>query len=217
MRNLLLPILITTFILQSCGGGSEGVLVVNNDPFNLRPTVEGNLIYKGELYSGKIIKYYDDGTFSKVEFEGSYLNGKRNGVWEWNHENGQLSKKGSYLNGEKSGVWEEHHENGQLSSKGSYLNGEKNGVWEVYYVNGQLFSKGSYLNGEEDGVWEVYHNNGQLSSKGSYLNGKKNGNWKYYNENGSLERTPLLLPDSLIEQFLNNYNQINKFKGEEGD
>jgi len=208
MKNLLLLTLFITFILQGCGGE----LVYNKEYLNIIQS-EGILIYKGEFYSGKFIKYYDDGTLSKVEEKGSYLNGKQNGVWEAYFDNGQLMLKSSYLNGEKNGFFEIYNENGQLLSKGSYLNGKEtdvwelyydngqlkmkgsyinrkmDGVWELYYENGELRSKGSYLNGEPHGVFEFYHENGQLWMKGSYINGKEDGVWKYYNEDGSLKST----------------------------
>ena len=156
MKNLLLLTLFITFILQSCGGGSEGELVVNKDPFNLRPTVEGKLTYKGEFYSGKIIKYYDDGTLSKVEFKGSYLNGEKDGVWEEYYDNGQTKSKYSYINGKPvDGIYSDYHKNGQLKSKGSYLNGEKNGVWEEYYKDGNLEYTYTFKDGKIEN-WEIH-------------------------------------------------------------
>ena len=188
MKNLLLVTLFITFILQGC----EDELVYNKEKPFIEVSRKYGLMYKGELYSGKFIKYYHDGTLSKVEEKGSYVNGKMYGVWEYYHQDGQLSEKGSRLNGELNGVWERYRENGQLWYKVSYLNGKKNGVFEEYWNNQKLYYKGSYLNGKEEGVWEVYYENGQLWAKGSYINGKKNGFWEYYNEDGSLKSTETL-------------------------
>jgi len=161
MKNLLLLTLFITFILQGC----ESELVHNKEEPFIKNSGENEMTYKGELYSGKYIRYHDDGTLSKV------------------------TQKGSYKNGQKDGVWESYHNNGQLSSKVSYLNGNLNGVWEKYRENGQLDFKCSYLNGKLNGVCEKYRENGELFFKGSYLNGYLNGVWEYYNEDGSLERT----------------------------
>ena len=187
MKNLLLLILFIAFILQGC----EGELVYNKENLYIKNGGENGMTYKGELYSGKYIRYWEtsDGTLSKVEEKGSYKNGQKVGVWLEYNEMSNLFYKGSYLNGKKKGVWEAYYENGQLYSRGSYLNGKEEGVWEGYHDNGKLFSIGSYINGEKNGVWDYYHINGQTISKYSYLNGEKNGFWGNYSENVSVAGT----------------------------
>ena len=46
----------------------------------------------------KVKEYYDNG---KLDFEGEYLNGKRNGKGKEYYYNGQLEFEGEYLNGKK--------------------------------------------------------------------------------------------------------------------
>jgi antitoxin component YwqK of YwqJK toxin-antitoxin module len=110
MKNLLLLTLFITFILQGCGGE----LVYNKEEHSIKNGGENGMTYRGEFYSGKYIRYHDDGTLSKVYEKGSYLNGNKNGVWEEYYDNGQLLSKCSYLNGEMDGVWEYYNEDGSL-------------------------------------------------------------------------------------------------------
>ena len=84
-------------------------------------------------------------------------------------------RNGLMKNGKEDGEWVINHENGKLSDKGNYKNGKREGSWVWYYDNGQLFSKGNYKNGEYEGEWVWYHKNGQLSSKGNYKNDKQEG------------------------------------------
>jgi len=58
----------------------------------------GNIIYELINGNGKVKEYHYNG---KLEFEGEYLNGKRNGKGKEYDEDGQLEFEGNYLNGEK--------------------------------------------------------------------------------------------------------------------
>ena len=89
MKNLLLFTLFITFILQGC----EGELVYNKEKSFIKNGGLNGMTYKGELYSGKYISYHDDGTLSKLKIKGSYLKGKKDGVWERYYENGLLDSK----------------------------------------------------------------------------------------------------------------------------
>jgi len=76
-------------------------------------------------------------------------------------------------NGKREGLWETYHKNGQLLFKGTYKNGKKDGVFEKYWDNGQLDRKEiTWKNGRRDGVWEFYDKkNGQLKKRQTWMNG----------------------------------------------
>ena len=84
----------------------------------------GNIIYEIIYSNDGIAKEYDfDG---KLEFEGEYLNGLRNGKGKSYEDNGRLEFEGEYLNGKKwNGKEKEYDYNGKLVFDGEYLNGEK--------------------------------------------------------------------------------------------
>jgi len=53
-------------------------------------------------------------------------NGKKNGKWkEYNY--GKLEYEGEYLNEKKNGKVKIYYNNGNIKYEGEYLNGEKNG------------------------------------------------------------------------------------------
>ena len=66
-------------------------------------------------------------------FKGNFKNGKSEGIFEYYHDNGQLSAKGNLKNGERDGVWEIYHKNGQLSARVDYKNGKKIGRGRVTF------------------------------------------------------------------------------------
>ena len=81
----------------------------------------GNIIY--ELINGKgKVKEYDDN--GKLEFEGEYLNGKRNGRGK-EYEYGELIFEGEYLNGKRWNGKSKEYEYDELIFEGEYLNGKR--------------------------------------------------------------------------------------------
>ena len=62
----------------------------------------------------------------KLEFEGEYLNGKRNGKRKEYDEEGKLIFEGEYSNGERGkGEGKEYWLNQKLKFEGKYLNDKK--------------------------------------------------------------------------------------------
>ena len=48
--------------------------------------------------------------FGKLEFEGEYLNGKRNGKIKEDYDTGELSFEGEYLDGKRNGKVKEFYD-----------------------------------------------------------------------------------------------------------
>lgn len=66
---------------------------------------EGKIIamYAGTDHNNfDFVKYFDSG---KKMTEGSYLDGKKHGVWKTWNEEGKLTAKARYKHGEKTGKW----------------------------------------------------------------------------------------------------------------
>ena len=82
-----------------------------------------------------------------LEFEGEYLNGKRNGNGK-EYDCGILIFEGDYLNGKRNGKGKEY-DYGELIFEGEYLNDKKNGIGKEYDYAGKLVYKGEYKKGEK--------------------------------------------------------------------
>ena len=107
--------------------------------------------------------------------QGAFRNGKREGLWVYYYDNGQLSYKGTFKVGKKDGTWVYYHSNGQLSYKVTYKDNKKDGPYVNYYDNGQLGSKGTYKNGKREGPWVGYNYDGTVDKEwtGTFKDGKK--------------------------------------------
>ena len=113
----------------------------------------GNIIYELKNGTGKV-KEYD---YGRLEFEGEYLNGKRNGKGKEYDNYSKLKFEGEYLNGKRNGKGKEYDYNGKLVFEGEYLDGKK---W-----NGKLFDEKSNI------ICELINGNGKMNE---------------YNDNGTL-------------------------------
>ncbi|MBL7952705.1 MAG: hypothetical protein JNM62_13420 [Flavobacteriales bacterium] len=46
------------------------------------------------------------------------------------HENGRVKELGSFLHGRRDGVWKQYNDTGVLLARAGFRNGERQGVWE---------------------------------------------------------------------------------------
>ena len=81
----------------------------------------GNIIYELKNGTGKVKEYYPE---VALEFEGEYLNGKRNGKGKEYYKD-KLRFEGKYLNDQRNGKGKEYDSNGKIKFEGEYLNGIK--------------------------------------------------------------------------------------------
>ena len=80
-------------------------------------------------------------------------------------------KPNQTINGKKDGVWKYWHENGQLGYEVFYKDGKKDGVQKAWHDNGQLEYEYCYKDGKRDGVGKWLDENGQLGYEDCYKDG----------------------------------------------
>ena len=108
---------------------------------------------------------------------GTYVNGKRDGVWEFyrpkvfydnTSSNTYLSSKGSYSQGKKIGKWEMFNKNGDLVGGGDHdENGNPTGKWVIFTYYGYT-EEGKFINGKQNGVWILRYPDGKLCTRKYY-------------------------------------------------
>ena len=140
-----------------------------------KPLDEESLIERGGVkyqqdsqkpYSGKVVRLYEHG---EKKLEGSYKDGKEDGVWTSWYENGQKSSEGNYKDGEYDGLHNTWYENGQKSFEGNYEDGVYDGLHTVWYEDGQKKWELTYDNGKEDGLVTFWGKNDEKEYKGKYF------------------------------------------------
>ena len=202
MRYIFVPAFASFFLFSSVAPGET----ITNESVIER---DGLYYKKGatEPFTGKIA---NDLNHDKIL--GKFKHGKRDGLWEFYHPNGQLRAKGKYKDGKYHGYWEWYFSDGRLESKGPFKDGKYEGYWVNHYNNNQLRWEGVYSKGKRVGPWVwfysnggiveksnymyeqpgvrigqrvKYHQNGQLMEIGYYRHGRREGSWVFYEENGA--------------------------------
>ena len=125
---------------------------------------------------GLIKEYYGD---DDLKFEGSLLNGERNGKGKEYNYNGKLIYEGEYLNGKRNGKGKEYDYNGNLIYEGEFLNGEKLEIRKDNILNNHKKEFEYDINGNI--IEKEYDDYGSLVFEGTFLDGEIwNGIGKQY-------------------------------------
>ena len=150
------------------------------------------------MRNGKGKEYDKSG---KLEYEGEYLNDKRNGKGKEIKDtyNSHSEFEGEFINGKRwNGIGKKHKfdhicinfmeyelKNGKLWNLKEYDKNNNiinelidgNGFIKKFNRFGKIKYEGEYLNGIKNGKWKEY-DCGKLEYEGEYLNGEKNGKGK---------------------------------------
>jgi len=97
------------------------------------------LYYKGDVQT--VIQYY---ATMELRCRGELKDGKREGLWQYWYENGNLQAEATYVGGREDGDYRVWREDGTPYYLGRYSNGARTGVWEVYDKDGNLVERREY-------------------------------------------------------------------------
>lgn len=163
--------------------------------------LEGKIFKKVTYENGELNGSAEDYDSSgNLMYKGSYINGKKEGIWEGENYHAEykddklngyyeaFGEKGNYLEDKKEGLWEKRNYKNQIILRETYKEGILNGLYEKYTNdNGILLEKGETINGRREGIWYFYDKNGKLEVEAEFENGRIAGFWKEYYENGNLK------------------------------
>lgn len=137
-------------------------------------------------------------------------NGSGNTTTEY-FSNGEKDKEYVIKDGKKNGLYQSWHENGELAVIGNYKNDKAEGEFKKYYESGELYSKSNYKNGEAEGEFRWYYEDGSLKQKSKYLNDKEHGKTLLYDRNGVLRKIFEYDNGDLIEEtcFDSDGNEVS--------
>src|SRR6478609_7001167 len=137
-----------------------------------------------ETPDGKYKRYYPSG---KLEIEGEYHDGKRNGIFTMYHENGQLARKVNYVDGQRQGIIEAYDEDSKPVQKEANQNNVK--PIKTYYDPLRKQIQEDYFvvasdNETIEGKYKRFYPNGKVEMEGDYHDGNRSGTFLEYHENG---------------------------------
>ncbi|MEO7045430.1 MAG: hypothetical protein ABI091_09020 [Ferruginibacter sp.] len=140
---------------------------------------------KDPLYIGKWDFFFDNGI---TQATGSFNDaGKKNGLWTYYYDNGQVKEKTNAINGLANGLAEGWFDNGNKRYNEKYIDGKVNGIQTIYYYNGKVKSIINYKDDLKNGIQKYFDYKGQLSSTQTTVDDKLEGNYKSYYPNGAVK------------------------------
>src|SRR6056297_1695208 len=167
----------------------------------------GQIQYKGQFKHGKPVdtfkRYYPNGKIKAImiykdqgkvyaqlydkkeikKAEGYFINRKKDSVWNYYNEYGNLVSKDRYENGQKHGKSVKFYRSGDTSQVSHWKKGTKDGLFKQYFTNGKLKLLSNYKNGKINGYVTVFFPDGSKKIEGKYVNNLKEGKWVYFEDN----------------------------------
>ena len=131
--------------------------------------------------SGQFYYFYPN---KNVQRTGSYVSGKKEGVWLEFYFNGLLSDSGSFQKNKPVGLKIGWYSNGYISDSAVY-EPDGSAIEMGWFDNGRPSYSGRLVaDYKRQGKWQFFHKSGAVSAIESYDNGKLIGK-KYFDEKGT--------------------------------
>jgi hypothetical protein len=139
MKTVNLLIFSLLSLVTSCK--KEAAVVQSNYPDGSPQRVT---VYKGTGASREPIKETTYYTGNRMQMQGTFRKGKREGKWVSWYENGKIWSEGYFSNGKGNGKRITYFENGRIRYVGEYKDDERTGEWRYYDENGKLLREIDY-------------------------------------------------------------------------
>ena len=114
-----------------------------------------NLVERG----GKLFKINDDIPYSGLAFS--------------LYDGGEKHIEGTYKDGKQDGLWTYWYDSGQKKGEENYKDGKRDGLWISWYSNGQKKFEDNYKDGRVEGKWIWWDENGEKREEITYKNGNR--------------------------------------------
>lgn len=125
-----------------------------------------------------------------IQFLGSYKDSLckiDHGLFTTFYLNRKIQSQGFYKNGKKEGAWVSFHENGIIKDSTVYEKGMETGVQLTFHPNGYIADSATY-NSNGSGVLVSWYDDGNPSNAGLFVAGRKrHGKWQYFYNNGKVK------------------------------
>lgn len=110
MKKLLFSLPVFVLILFSCGGSSVDMANVDR--------VDGKILKNGEdPYTGQVEMYYENGV---PQVQETMKNGTKHGKYLSYYKTGLKKTEGKYVEGKRDGIWKWWNEKGEVSYQLDY-------------------------------------------------------------------------------------------------
>ncbi len=169
MRKILIFMAVAVFVATACQGKKEQYAAADGSVQAVKQgekwTITGRdgrevveaydsmcVAEVGEDGHPTTVYYYKDGRQSVLQYytgmilrcRGDIVNGRRDGLWQYFYENGNLQTEATFVDGREDGDYRVYRENGLPYYIGRYSHGTRVGTWEVYDLEGNLVDTKEY-------------------------------------------------------------------------
>lgn len=155
---------------------------------------------------GPYFKFHSNG---QKAVQGTFVNGKANGLFVFWLPDGSKAEEKGYQNGQLSGVYVKYGKENQKVIEGRYFNGKKNGKFSYWGKAGRLKQEASFRENIKDGVWTTFNKDGQPRSRFTYKAGKKEGKAELFYSNGSVRSQGTFVDNEQHGQWTNYFAEGN--------
>jgi len=131
---------------------------------------------------GVIKRYYANNNTHKLS---NLKGGRRHGIQEEWHENGQKKAEGHWKDGKAEGLATVWYDNGQKKAEGNYKDGKQDGLGTWWDENGKKKAEVNYKDGKKEGLTTHWYDNGQKREESNWKDGKEDGLTLIYDKNGN--------------------------------
>lgn len=88
------------------------------------------------------------------------------------HENGNKEYEGEFVDGKKNGRHVRYHMNGRMWNESFYVDGKRQGFSRQWDEKGSLMKEESYDQGLPHGTWTTWNSKGKIKWQGRFDHGK---------------------------------------------
>ena len=148
--------------------------------YSLSPEVHVQLF--GNISQGTVTRWHGNGQIYSI---GNFLNGEKNGLFQWWYNDGAKKEESTFVNGERVDVVTQWYQNGKKFAEANYKKGQLNGNLTWWYETGQKKEQTSFVNGERDGFAYWWYSDGAKKGVGDVSKGM--GLVTLFSPNGSVE------------------------------
>lgn len=147
--------------------------------------------------------FYDE--VGNVKSKENYADGKLQGDQYYYYSNGNLSEHDVQANDQLEGLISTYYYGGAKKMEVAFKQGKRNGEEKSYYDNGNIKQILHYINGVMDGPSKSYYKSGGIKEIGQYVAGKADGPIKTYTEDGRLSAESQYVKDKMEGEWRSYY------------
>ncbi len=128
------------------------------------------------------------GKDTKLISEGFYLNKKKDSLWLFYDTQGHKIAEERYVNGMRNGEFNYWDKDKVLIETINYYKDKRNGIYyKNTYIRGYFYY--TYKDDKRNGLYEDFYYFQKIKIKGDYKDDKPVGNWKYFDSIGNCVKT----------------------------